>query len=287
MRMRPGRLCTPDEARVAGRSVEARKLRTSARVAASSSSSAHDEGLEELHGEAHQRGVGNDVRGHLEVATARAPAEAGPQIAELEVHPVDGIAPVRTVPTLPSRPLPHGQSGQRGGRVSLERALLREAVLGVLTDCLEHAVPRREVAWSATTRDLRTSESRCREDVHLVGVVDDCAEGGEVEAAGENRRGAQQIPLILRQQVVRPGHRVPQRVLTLGRGSDPLQQSEPVRESVPDLTRTHRRHPGGRQLDAQRQAVEHGADLDDRGGRVRVLQTRTAVARSGPGRGRA
>ena len=100
------------------------------------------QGLEQLHREAHQRGVGGDVGRHLEVTSARAPTKAGTKVADLELHPVDGVAPPWPVPTLPSG----GRFPREARRVPvarpLERARLREAVLGELPDGLEQAVPR-------------------------------------------------------------------------------------------------------------------------------------------------
>ena len=63
-----------------------------------------------------------------------------------------------------------------------------------------------------------------------------------------------------------------QRLLPVWRGFWSLQQTESVGESIPDVPRAHRGHPRRRQLDPQRQCVEHVADLDHRGGCAGILE---------------
>ena len=95
----------------------------------------------------------------------------------------------------------------------------------------------------------------------------------EVEAAGEHRRRAEQRALVVGQQVVGPLDRVAQRELAFRARRRPLQQPEPIGESIPDLDGAHRGHPRGRQLDARagaRRAVV--ADLGHRRRGLRVAE---------------
>ena len=149
-----------------------------------------------------------DVGRHLEVAPCRAPLVAGAQVAQLRLHPVDRVAPPGPVPVLPS-------SGRLAGEVRgvpvtspLERARLRQPVLGELADGLEEAVAG--AGGGVVGDDERLPDQRVEmpEHVDVVGAVDDRADARQVEAAGEDRRQAEQLPLVVGQQVVRPLDRV-------------------------------------------------------------------------------
>ncbi len=118
--------------------------------------------------------------------------------------------------------------------------------------------------------------------VDLVGIVDDGTDARQVEAAGEHRRGAQQRPFVVGQQVVGPLDGVAQRELTLRTRCAALQQAEPVGESVPDLDRTHRSHACRREFDAERQPVDRLADLRHRRRGLRVLELEVVAGRAGP-----
>ena len=136
--------------------------------------------------------------------------------------------------------------------------------------------------WWATTRDLRTSESRSRSTSTSSLVSGDGAQRRQVEAAGEHRRRAQRRALVVVQQVVGPGHRVPQGRLAIRSELGPGQQPEPVAEPVAHLDRAHRRHPRRGQLDAEGQPVERLADLDHRVARSARRRSRTRAGRRGP-----
>ncbi len=211
-----------------------------------------------------------------------APPEARTQVAELELQPVDGVAPPRPVP---ARPLRRGLA-REVCRVqvtpSLTLAGFGEAILAELADRLEQAVPR--AGGGVVGDDERLADERVEvpQHVDLVGVVDDRAHAREVEAAGEHRRDAQQRSLVVGQQVVRPLDRVAQCELTLRARRVALQQAEPVGESIPDLHRAHRRHPCRGQLDAQWQSVDGLADLSHRGRGRRILELEVRTDRSSP-----
>jgi hypothetical protein len=66
------------------------------------------------------------------------------------------------------------------------------------------------------------------QDIDFVGVVDDGTDAGQVEAAGEDRRDAQQRPFILGQQIVGPVDCVAQRDVALRARYAALQEAEPV-----------------------------------------------------------
>ncbi len=146
--------------------------------------------------------MSRDVGGDVHLTSCRTPPEAGTKVGELELDPVDGVTPPRPVPMLPaSRGL---ASEVRSMSISrrFERSGLRQAILGELADRLEQAVarPRRRVVGD----DERLADERIEvfEDIHLVVAVDDGEDAREVEAAREDRRGAQQISLVVGQQVV-------------------------------------------------------------------------------------
>ena len=120
------------------------------------------------------------------------------------------------------------------------------------------------------------------EHVHVVGSVDHGADARQVEAAGEDRREAEQLPLVVGQEVVGPLHRMAERELSFRPRCRPLQQPESIGESIPDLDRAHRRHSGGGQLDAQREPVEGLADLGHRGGGLRLREPEVGPDGSGP-----
>ena len=57
-----------------------------------------------------------------------------------------------------------------------------------------------------------------------------------------------------------------QGLVTFHAASRPDQQPEPVIKTITDLARGHRRHPGGCQLDGQRNPIQALTNLDDCGG---------------------
>ena len=240
------------------------------------------DGFEQLHREAHQRRMRGDVGRHLEIALVGAPAESGAKIAQLGLHPVDGVTPPGPVPMLP----PGGSRPGKMRRVPVARPVLPgrlgKAVLGELADGLVHADTACVGPRDRRRRAIADQRVELSENLHVVGIPDNGADAGEVEAAGEHGGGAEQALLVRAQQRVRPVHRVAQRVLALrSRGRD-LQQPESIGEPVTDLDRAHRRHPGRGQLDPQRKPIEGLADLEHRRGGLRIVKSEVRSDSSRP-----
>ena len=163
----------------------------------------------------------------------------------------------------------------------LERARLRQPVLGELADGLEEAVAGAGRGVVGDEERLSDQRVEMPEHVHVVGPVDHGADARQVEAAGEDRREAEQLPLVVGQEVVGPLHRMAERELSFRPRYRSLQQPESIGESIPDLDRAHRRHSGGGQLDAQREPVEGLADLGHRGRGIRLRRARSWAGRLG------
>ena len=141
----------------------------------------------------------------------------------------------------------------------------------------------RAAVWSATTSDLRTSESRWRSTSTSSAPSSTAQTLVRSNPPANTEVDAEQLAFVVGQQVVRPGHRVGERELPGRARLRAPQQPEPIGESVADLDRAHRGHAGGGQLDSQREPVEGLADLGHRGGGVGLRQTRS---RAGPARAR-
>ena len=132
--------------------------------------------------------------------------------------------------------------------------------------------------------DERLADQRVEplEHVDVVGVVDHRAMLGQVEPAGEHRGVAQQLALVVGQQIVGPAHCVLQRLLPLGLRA-PMPRSSRKRSPSRSLhlDRAHGGHPRRRQLDAQREPVEGLADLGHGGRGLRVVQAEAGPDRTG------
>ena len=156
-----------------------------------------------------------DVGRDLDLAAGRAPAKAGTKVASSS----------STQSTASRHPGPFQCVPARRGLASevrrvpvahpLERARLRQSILGELADRLEQAVPRARRRVVGDDERLADQRVEVFEDVDLVVAVDDREDARQVEAAGEHRRGAQQVTLVVGQQVVGPGDRVAQRLLAI------------------------------------------------------------------------
>ena len=94
--------------------------------------------LEQLDGEADQRGVRGDVGGHRDLAVPCAPLISLAQIAQLHLYPVDRVTPAGTVPTLPAV----GRLLREVPGMPVTRTI-RDRLLGP-------AGPRRTAGWSRT-----------------------------------------------------------------------------------------------------------------------------------------
>jgi len=111
----PGGLFARDpsgEARVARARVEPRQPADIRRRCRIEKLLGPGERFEQLHREAHERGVRGDIGRNFELTAPGAPLTRGTQVAELGRHPVDRITPPRPVPVLPSR---HGLPGEVRG----------------------------------------------------------------------------------------------------------------------------------------------------------------------------
>ncbi len=142
MRVRTAGLSPSGEARVAGARVEAGKATDVGGARRVDELLGPRERLEELHGEAHQRGMGGDVGRDLQLASCCTPPEAGTKVCQLELDPVHGVTPPRPIPVIPAS---RGLSSEvRRVPISrrFERSGLRQAILGELADRLEQAVAR-------------------------------------------------------------------------------------------------------------------------------------------------
>ena len=145
-----------------------------------------------------------------------------------------------------------------------------ELFQGILTDRLQHpeaqlAVPgspsrRTRLLATSDSRPSRLSTSPSSRSAHGVG-------GFQRPAADEDGEAAEEAALGLVQQVVAPGDRVAQRLLT-GRqvACAAGQEGKSSLQPADDRLGREQADPGGRQLDRQRQAVQPDADLGDRGG---------------------
>ena len=162
------------------------------------------QGLEELHREAHQRGVGGDVGRHLDVVAARRPAERRAQVAELDLDPVDRLAPAGPVPVVPVRRRLLREERRMPVTRGLGVAGVRQPVDGELADRLEHAVARARRRVVGDDERLPHERIERLQHVDLVAARGDGADAREIEPAGEHRDRPQQRPLALAQQVVGP-----------------------------------------------------------------------------------
>src|SRR5207237_7959487 len=117
----------------------------------------------------------------------------------------------------------------------LERARIRQPVLGELADRLKEAVAGAGNGVVGDEERLSDQRVEMPEHVHVVGSVDHGGDAGEVEAAGEDRRSAEQLLLVVGQEVVGPLQRMAERELSLRPRYRPRQQPESIAASIPDL----------------------------------------------------
>ena len=84
----------------------------------------------------------------------------------------------------------------------------------------------------------------------------------EDPAAAEDAEPDEQALFLVVEQLVAPLDRRPQRLLALGQVAPAGgEERQPVLQPAEQLVRLEHLHPGGRQLDRERQAVEAAADL--------------------------
>jgi hypothetical protein len=158
-----------------------------------------------------------------------------------------------------------------------------ESLGAILADRLEQPVPGRLAA-------LVDSDERCLDQaLHVVercvGRIDraDALDGIEPESAREHRQLREQ-PLAGRvEEVVAPVHGLAERPVA-GRPepSPGHEEAEAIAESLADLRRGEDAGTCGRELDRQRDALEVGTDLADRGDRA-IVVGQACARRPGPG----
>ena len=103
----------------------------------------------------------------------------------------------------------------------------------------------------------------------------------QVEVAGEHREALEQQPLVVVEQLMRPGDGVAQRGVTIALGRTAAQHPEPLVEPSVEISRRERSAAGGRELDRERQTVEPLAQGDDRIHRAgREVERRIRVLRA-------
>ena len=95
------------------------------------------------------------------------------------------------------------------------------------------------------------------------GAGNDGLGGGECPTADKDRQAAQQHPLQLRQQIVAPVERRPQRLLAQRGGPAATgQQSEALIQAPNDLVDRQDPRPGSRQFNRQRVSTDERAECD-------------------------
>ena len=214
-----------------------------------------------------------------------APPVRRPQVRQLRLHPVDLGRATRGRSTAPTAGPPRRRStprADRGPRSRSAASASRSSANARIVSKRLYRVCRGAVVGD----DQRLAHQRVQEPQHLdvVARLGDGAQRRQVEAAGEHRRRPQGRALVVVQQVVGPGHRVPQRRLAIGPELGSGQQPEPVAQPVAHLDRAHRRHPRRGQLDAERQPVERSRRSRSPRPRSARRRSRTRAGRRGPAR---
>ena len=138
---------------------------------------------------------------------------------------------------------------------------------GVLPQRLQHPVPAGGAGFD-DDHGLFDEPADGVEDLagRCVLVSDDILSRHQRPTALEHREPVEHALLGLRQQLVAPVDGGAQRLLPcFGGAGAGGEQGEPVREPLGHLDRRQRRHPGGGELEGERDAVEGPGDGTDRG----------------------
>ena len=153
-----------------------------------------------------------------------------------------------TVAQVPRQPLP--------GHLLL--AALAQPLGGERADHLQHAEPRLALAGVGRGDQAVPDERRQHlQDVDVAVHRADRLGGVERRTPGADRQPGEQRPLGLVEQVVAPGDRGPQRPLPVGGTSASGPRRSSARSSRRSSDRRRQRaHPGGDQLDRQRQPLQ-------------------------------
>jgi len=157
-----------------------------------------------------------------------------------------------------------------------------ELFLGELADRLQDRKPGMPRGAICQERQLAHQSIEQIEKGIVVGVVKSCYRAGtfEIKAAGEHRTAVQQHLLRVVEQVVRPGHRMTERLVARQAAPRADQQPETVIEAITHVAGGHRRHPRGRQLDGQTGSRPGGGRYPPPQPRRRRCSTRSARQRS-------
>ena len=141
---------------------------------------------------------------------------------------------------------------------AFRRAVARQAIPAELAQCLEQPVPRFVEVDDLHHRVVDESEEQIRRvAVDRAHAVD----GGQVEAAGEDREPVEQALLVRAQQVVGPGDHVVQVLVALvGVARPGVEQAESVVEPFDHRLQPERPGAHGGELDREGKAVEATAE---------------------------
>lgn len=102
------------------------------------------------------------------------------------------------------------------------------------------------------------------------------------ESADEHRQPSQYGPLQIGKKVVAPVHRRRERLLAWDGGASPSgEESEALVQTLGDLPWGHDPHPGGRELDRQRDPIKAPADRCDRRC-VLIIELEVRAGTAGP-----
>jgi hypothetical protein len=162
----------------------------------------------------------------------------------------------------------------------VSQAVLDEAIFGVLAK-------RFELPVAGTKRRVDRDDHRPRdqpvegvEGVVLVNVAHR-GDGVDERAAREDGHPVEQRAFAVVEERVRPFDRGLQGSVAFHTGASAAQEAKPIIEPGRDLVRCHRPAARGGELDRERDAVEAGADLVDRGeGRIVEQKVRACLTRS-------
>ena len=209
---------------------------------------------------------GGQPQARLGVGLGQADGGRGPQIAQL------GIEPVQPGALIGGHQVRRGRLGQgqvviaMGGPGGPGRRRAQRGQPGgrVLPDGLQQPVPAR-AGTGVTELDQALVHQRTQMTQHLPGrhirARGDRLGAGQAEPPSEGRQPGQHRPLGAGQQLPRPVHHGPQRLLPRQPGPRPAgQQREPLIEPGLQLARRHDPQPGRGQLDRQRDPIQPPAD---------------------------
>jgi len=218
--------------------------------------------------------------GDFAIARLLRPLERGTQVADLGVEPLQRsllrVHAGRVVELL-------GHSGEMSSVLLVERCSRRvgASVRCEFTNRLQHPVARLAVGIDPSPQQALVHErSDTFEDIHperAAGVADRLGVF-EPTTTDEHAQATEQRLLVRRKQVVATLDSRPQRPLALvGIAGPARQQAKAAAEPRHHRLWSQCAHPGGSELDRERQAVQLPDDLRDRG-RVLLRECRTTGA---------